>query len=223
VNIEIDPELRAFAPQLALGTIVGSVRVISRAEVLWSRLVQRADEIARTLDKASLATNPEVQALRHVYRSLGTDSSRYRGSQEALCRRILQGKSLYQINSIVDINIFVSISSLHSVGTYDLGRIELPIRFRVGKHGESYQGIAKGDINVAGFPVFSDANGPFGSPTGDSRRTMIRPDTTELFFVVISFSGSPGLPGYMDLARSLLEEFGELRHERRADRRSDAQ
>jgi hypothetical protein len=44
---------------------------------------------------------PPIKALRDAYRALGNDPTRYRGSSEALVRRITQGKELYRVNTVV--------------------------------------------------------------------------------------------------------------------------
>ena len=55
---------------------------------------------------------------------------------------------------------------------------------RLGAEGESYPGIRKDDVNVAGRITVADASGAFGNPTSDSARTMVTPSTTELLIVV---------------------------------------
>ena len=64
--------------------------------------------------------SPPIKALRDAYRALGNDPTRYRGSNEALVRRISQGKDLYRVNTVVDINNLISLETLHSAGTFDL-------------------------------------------------------------------------------------------------------
>ncbi len=124
---------------------------------------------------------------------LGNDPTRYRGSNEALVRRISQGKDLYRVNTVVDINNLLSLETLHSAGTFDLDRVQPPIIFRVGQPGEIYAGIGRGEIKIEGLPVFADQSGPFGSTTSDSERTMVRLDTTRILMVVISFLGAEGM------------------------------
>jgi DNA/RNA-binding domain of Phe-tRNA-synthetase-like protein len=147
---------------------------------------------------------PEIQGLRRAFRASGKEPSRYRGSQESLFRRILQGKGLFAINTVVDINNLVSLESRHSVGTYDLAPISSPIIFRVGGPGESYQGIGKDPIDVAGLPVFADREGPFGSPHRDSARAMVTLSTREIMMVIISFAGSHRLAEFVQRAVELL-------------------
>jgi DNA/RNA-binding domain of Phe-tRNA-synthetase-like protein len=60
------------------------------------------------------------------------------------------------------------------VGLYDLGKVkddELVVR--LGAEGESYEGIGKEKVNVAGRICVADAEGPCGNPSADSARTMI--------------------------------------------------
>ena len=89
---------------------------------------------------------PPIKALRDAYRALGNDPTRYRGSNEALVRRITQGKDLYRVNTVVDINNLVTLETLYSAGTFDFGHLQPPITFRIGQPGESYSGIGRGEI-----------------------------------------------------------------------------
>ncbi len=148
--------------------------------------------------------SPPIKALRDAYRALGNDPTRYRGSNEALVRRISQGKELYRVNTVVDINNLITLETLHSAGIFDLDRVQPPIIFRVGQPGEFYSGIGRGEIRIEGLPVFADHNGPFGSTTSDSERTMVRLDTTRILMVVISFLGAEGMDKTLNRAAGLL-------------------
>jgi DNA/RNA-binding domain of Phe-tRNA-synthetase-like protein len=145
--------------------------------------------------------------MRSAYKALGKDPSRYRGSAEALLRRALSGKGLYQINSVVDINNLVSLESLNPVGTYDMEKITPPIELRIGAAGESYKGIGKDLINIENLPVFADANSAFGSPTSDSERAMVRLESRKVLMVVFSFTGPDGLPRWVERASNLLRQY----------------
>jgi len=133
--------------------------------------------------------------------------TRHRGSNEALVRRIVQGKELYQVNTVVDINNLISLETLHSAGTFDLERIQPPVVFRTGQSGEFHLGIGRGEIKIAGLPVFADAIGPFGSTTSDSERTMVRLETKRILMVVISFLGAEGMKETLRRAAGLLERY----------------
>jgi DNA/RNA-binding domain of Phe-tRNA-synthetase-like protein len=152
-------------------------------------------------------TIPQITAMRSVYKALGKDPSRYRGSAEALLRRVLSGKGLYQINSVVDINNMVSLESLNPAGTYDLEKVTPPIELRAGAARESYKGIGKDLINIESLPVFADDAGPFGSPTSDSERAMVSLETRKILMVVFSFTGPEELERWVQRASELLGRY----------------
>ena len=93
-------------------------------------------------------------------------------------------------------------------GIYDLDNIQGAIAFRIGQPGEAFKGIRKDMINVASLPVFVDEIGPFGNPTSDSERTMIRPETRRVFMVVMSCSGNrAGMNEVLERGKQLLEGY----------------
>ncbi len=140
-------------------------------------------------------------------KALGKDPARYRGSAEALLRRVIAGKGLPRINAVVDIINLVSVESRLSIGLYDLARVQGDIVFRAGRAGETYKGIGKYDLNLEGLPVFCDALGPHGSPTSDSERTMVTSDTKHVLAVIISFGGEAGLDRWTQRTNELFTRF----------------
>lgn len=207
IAISIDQQLKKIAPNLVLGVVFTSVRVTKNSPSLWKEINKRIKEISSEITMESLYDVSQIKALRGAYKAIGKDPTRYRGSQEALVRRILQGKGLYQINTIVDINNLVSLETLHSVGVYNIDNLKPPIVFRIGKPGESYKGIGKDVINIAELPLFADEIGPFGSPTSDSERAMITMDTKNVMIVIISFTGQECLRGQLQRTANLLCDY----------------
>jgi DNA/RNA-binding domain of Phe-tRNA-synthetase-like protein len=207
ISLSITPELKAVAPQLTLGCVSACVSVEKHSEALWREIDQHLAHLTATIKPEQTNTLPQIAAMRSAYKALGKDPSRYRGSAEALLRRVLSGKGLYQINSVVDINNLVSLESLHPAGTYDLEKITPPIELRVGRAGESYKGIGKDLVNIESLPVFADAAGPFGIPTSDSERAMVSLETKKILMVVFSFTGSEGLERWVERAGELLRRY----------------
>lgn len=191
-NIRIDGGLKSVAPDLALGVIeIRNVAVVAGSEQLWDAINKYGQGLRHKIGSMeALNRSPTIEAARRIYKALGKDPSRYRVSAEALLRRLLQGKPLYHVNNVVDINNYISLVSMFPVGSYDLSRIDGDVVFRVGGHNETYRGIGKAEINLEGIPVFTDNSGPFGSPTSDSERTMITAQTTDVVTAIISFGGS---------------------------------
>lgn len=205
--INISKELKNVCPKLKLGCIQAKVRLKEKDESLSKELEQLCDQINGQLVLEQVASLPEITAARETYKRLGKTPSRYRVSSEALLRRVLQGKGLYQINNVVDINNFVSLKSHHSVGTYDIDKLQPPISFNVGGPGESYKGIGKELINIENLPVFADTIGNFGSPTSDSERAMITSEATNILMVIISFCGEKDLDKNLALAQEMLAKY----------------
>jgi DNA/RNA-binding domain of Phe-tRNA-synthetase-like protein len=153
----------------------------------------------------------KILASRTGYRALGKDPARYRGSAEALLRRIISGKHFPQINTVVDIINLVSVESCLPIGLYDLAHVQSDITFRIGRAGETYKGIGKYDLNLEDLPVFSDDQGPHGSPTSDSERTMVTLATTHVAAIFISFGGSGGLQESCNRMVALFAKYAEGR------------
>jgi len=201
--LTIAPEFKAKIPNVVVGWITASVRNSQHDEALW-REIEATSNCFKSVTMETARKSPPIKALRDAYRSLGNDPTRYRGSNEALVRRIVQGTELYRVNTVVDINNLISLNTLHSAGTFDLDRVQPPIIFRVGQPGEIYAGIGRGEIKIEGLPVFADQLGPFGSTTSDSERTMVQLGTTKIMMVVISFMGENGLDAATGFASMLL-------------------
>ena len=150
---------------------------------------------------------PNVKESRAAYKAFGKDPSRYRVSSEALIRRIGQGKGLYEVNTVVDVNNLISIESGFSVGSYDVSQISEELVFRIGQKGETYKGIGKDEIKIEALPVLADKDGAIGSSTSDSERAMITEDVTEVLTLIYSFSGNDGLEKALKYGRKYLEEY----------------
>jgi DNA/RNA-binding domain of Phe-tRNA-synthetase-like protein len=169
--------------------VTASVEAPPSPPELLALMEQRVKEILKLPFPRGVLESPEINATRAAYKALGKDPARYRGSAEALLRRVIAGKGLPQINAVVDSINLVSVESRFSIGLYDLVNVEGNIVFRAGRSGETYKGIGKYDLNLEGLPVFADSRGPHGSPTSDSERTMVTSDTRRVIAIIISFSG----------------------------------
>lgn len=209
MQIEIEAPIRAACPGLALGTVTARVRVRPEDSLLRTNLEKYSEGLRAELAGKELSQIEEIQALRRLYRGLGKDPTRYRGSSEALLRRIVGGKGLYFINTVVDICNRVSIETKHALGAYDLDCVKGRVKLRPAIAGEVYCGIGRGELNLEGLPVFSDDLGPFGSPTSDSERTKISLETKRMAFVIVACCRRERLPADMELTAELLRRFGE--------------
>ncbi len=206
VKVKIDAGLKKKCPRTALGCVTARVEAGASPVALLEEMKKREDEIQKLPFPRGVLESAQVETTRKAYKALGKDPARYRGSAEALLRRVVAGKGLPQINAVVDVINLVSVESRLPIGLYDLAHVTGEIIFRAGRAGETYKGIGKYDLNLEGLPIFCDAAGPHGSPTSDSERTMVTGATKEVLAVIVSFGGSEGLERWAQRMSALLRQ-----------------
>ncbi|MGX9755479.1 B3/B4 domain-containing protein [Clostridioides difficile] len=209
IDISIDKKLKDKWPDAKLGCIQAKVVVNKSSEKLIKGINELCDILNQKLEIEDITKLDKIKDARDAYKELGKNPSRYRTSSEALVRRIVQGKGLYTINNIVEINNLISIKSLYPVGTYNVSKLHPPICFTVGDEGEQYKGIGKELINIENLPILSDSLGKFGSPTSDSERAMITTDANEILICIFSFSPESDIEEYFEYAKDLLKEYAD--------------
>jgi DNA/RNA-binding domain of Phe-tRNA-synthetase-like protein len=159
-------------------------------ELLWNEIEDMANFYRLKYSSPSQALE-KLQPARKLYRSIGIEPTRIRPSSEALLRRAIKGKALYQVNSIVDVCNLCSLFFLLPIGLYDLAKINGNIAIRFGYSNESYSGIGKGEINVQNRLCLADNVGPFGNPSSDSLRTSITLNTNRVLLVIFAPKNYP--------------------------------
>jgi DNA/RNA-binding domain of Phe-tRNA-synthetase-like protein len=185
--MQIDP---IFSGALRLGVLqMDGVRVQESPDELKSMLNGLAEEYSREYREQPPAEIPLVRQIRGIFHRAGVDPTRYRPSSESLLRRAAGGKGLYFINSVVDLVNYFSLKLLCPIGLYDMDRVKPPVTLRVGREGESYEGIGRSWLNLARFPLLVDQEGPFGSPISDSTRTQVTEQCTRILWVTFAPPG----------------------------------
>jgi len=207
IDIMICKELKTICPEITLGCLKANVKVESSADTLWEEISNYCDVLKREILIEELEALPRIKDGREAYKRLGKAPSRYRLSSEALIRRVLQGKGVYKINNIVEINNLISLKSMFPVGSYNIENLHPPISLRIGKEGEQYKGIGKELININSLPLLTDSISSFGSPTSDSERAMITNKVSKILMCIFSFSGKINIEEYLQHAKELLERY----------------
>ncbi len=206
-KVSIDAELKAKCSRVALTCLAVEVMARATPEGLDQELRVCEERILKLAEPKAVLETGAILATRAGYKALGKDPARYRGSAEALLRRVIAGKGLPRINNVVDVINLVSVESRLPVGLYDLAHVQADIVFRAGRAGETYKGIGKYDLNLEGLPVFCDAVGPHGSPTSDSERTMVTVRTKKVVAIIVSFGGADGLERWAGRMSELLKQY----------------
>lgn len=210
-EIAIADDFAAAGTPLALGVATAQITPRAGDPELGALLEQAAQEAVARLGDDPPAQQPEIAATRGAYKALGKDPSRYRPAAEALLRRAKQGKGLYRINAVVDVNNVLSLETGLSIGVHDLDALTPPLTCRAGRDGESYQGIGRGDVNLANLPLLADAAGPAGCPTSDSARCAVGPETQRILLVIYGFGGADALSRALQRAADLLQRHADAR------------
>ena len=167
-NITIDPNLKQVWPKAMLGCVQCKVVTQPSGEKLLAEIAGVETWLQSTFKIEEIKTREQIAQTRACCRALGKDVQRYRNSAEAMHRRILQGKGLYQINNVVDTGNLISIKTGYSLGVYDVEKLEGDILWTATGEGVDYQGIGKDAVNIEFLPVLRDALGYFGNPNSDS-------------------------------------------------------
>ncbi len=211
-TLNISPDLRKRLPMLRLGCIQSDVRIEPSGDPIKNLAVEIISKIPKALTIDTISQKPTIKATKEAYRILGKDPSRYRPSAEALTRRVVGGKGIYEINNIVDILNLVSLDTGFSIGGYDAEKIQGDIEFGIGKPNEPYEAIGRGELNIENLPLFRDELGAFGSPTSDSLRTMVTENTTLFLMVIIDFDKADTLIDAMKKSQLWLKTLGRAKN-----------
>ena len=190
MNIIVSEEIEQVCPGFVGAAVEADVVNSQYNSGLWAEIEELGGKYRAEYTTETIKQLPGIEATRRVYRLCGKDPSRYRPAAEALIRRMLQGKQLYQIDTLVDLINLASIAYGYSIGGFDADKFSGDtLTLGIGREGEPYEGIGRGTINIAGLPVYRDAIGGVGTPTSDNERTKIDLGTRRVLILVNGYDG----------------------------------
>ncbi|MCR5132113.1 MAG: hypothetical protein K6C10_11720 [Prevotella sp.] len=191
MKVLVSNEIESVCPGFVGACVEADVVNTPYCEGLWKEIHELGNHYKATLTTESLKEMSGIAATRRVYKACGKDPSRYRPASEALIRRMLQGKELYQIDTLVDLINLASIRFGYSIGGFDADKFQGDtLTLGVGRAGEPYEGIGRGMLNIEGLPVYRDNIGGVGTPTSDNERTKITIDTRHLVVLINGYDGN---------------------------------
>ena len=191
MNIIVSQEIESVCPNFVGAAVEAQVVNTPYCAELWDEIHAIEEQFRKELTTESLKELSGIAATRRVYKACGKDPSRYRPASEQLIRRMLQGKEIYQIDTLVDLVNLASIAYGYSIGGFDADKfVGDTLTLGVGKEGEPYEGIGRGMLNIAGLPVYRDKQGGVGTPTSDNERTKMTIDTTHLVVLINGYDGN---------------------------------
>lgn len=213
IHIQCSEEIKQACPEFRGMALEAMVTNTSYSDELWQEIGRFTMEYREKYTVDSIKAMPSIQATRTAYKRCGKDPSRYRPSGEALCRRLLRGLELYKVDTVVDLINLVSIASGYSIGGFDADKFEGDtLTLGIGRAGEPYEGIGRGELNIEGMPVYRDAVGGVGTPTSDNERTKLSLETTHLLAIVNGYDGDTAhLQETIDYMKALLKKYADGR------------
>ena len=211
MEIIVSNEIENVCPNFIGACVEAKVKNSQYCQDLWNEINTLGKEFKNKLTIETLKEISGIAATRRIYRICGKDPSRYRPAAEALIRRILQGKTLYQIDTLVDLINLASMKYGYSLGGFDADKfVGNTLELGVGKEGEPYEGIGRGMINIQGLPVYRDGIGGVGTPTSDNERTKITINTNHLLVLINGYDGNEALVRQIaEFVQQLIKRFCE--------------
>lgn len=207
-NVSIDNSIKEVFHDIRLGLIRFKADVKVSDDRFWKYMNEEVlPQVRKNIEGKEWGDIPGVRGSRAAYKAFGRNPGRYRVSSEALLRRVRREDELYHINSVVDVNNLVSVTSGLSVGSYDLANVQGDIVLRKAEQGEGYTGIGKEFIDMENMLVLADDNGIFGSSMSDSTRAMVTESSKDILVVIYCFESSIDLEELLNSAQRSFEDY----------------
>jgi len=195
MNLKIDSKLKARFPDLNVLTLrIKGVQVRKRDDELENFKAEVMKQVRDDYSLDSVKDHPTFRAYRDFFWSIKIDPTKIRPAAEALIRRIIAGKTLPRINTLVDAYNLASIKSRIAIATFDADKLEGDLLMRFAEEGEQFIGIGmdKPLILTGGEIVVSDEEKLIAVyPYRDADNTKVTEKTANVAIVVC---GVPGIP-----------------------------
>lgn len=190
IQIHLTEEFRSICPRFVGAAVWAEVSNSPTPSGLWSDISVEVKRLRSQYTLETLKQRSGIAATRQAYKLAGKDPSRYRPACEQLARRVLQGKELYSVNTLVDLGNLVSLRSGYAVGALDTDKISgSALQLGIGRTNEPYEGIGRGAMNIECMPVYRDAKGGVATPTSDNVRTQLSDATIHLLVLINGYDG----------------------------------
>ncbi|MFQ5800376.1 MAG: B3/4 domain-containing protein [Candidatus Hydrothermarchaeales archaeon] len=195
MEIEVEERIkREFPGLLVKGFLIRGVTVKREREELEEFKEVVIGEIKNDYDIETLKDAPIVRMYRDFFWRAGIDPTKVRPASEALIRRVLKGRPLPRINTLVDSYNLASMKTTMALAAFDANTLSGELTMGFARPGEEFLGIGmERPIALTGKePVVTDEEKTIAVyPYRDSDDTKATLDTKNTLVLVC---GVPGIP-----------------------------
>jgi len=192
--LKISADLEGRFPGLRVLVVhANGIRVEKEKVELQQFKEEIIEEIKRTYDLATVKDVPIFRAYRDFFWRVGIDPTKVRPAAEALIRRVLAGKPIPTINTLVDAYNLASIKTGIAMGAFDADKLRGDFELRFAREGEKFVGIGMDEpIELKGNEIVgADAEKLIAIyPYRDADGTRVTEATKN---VVLLICGAPGI------------------------------
>jgi DNA/RNA-binding domain of Phe-tRNA-synthetase-like protein len=194
MNLKIDAKLKARFPDLTAHILqVKGVKIQKRDAELEQFKVEVIKQVRKEYSLDALKDQPVFRAYRDFFWRVGIDPTKNRPAAEALIRRILGGRMVPRINTLVDAYNLASIKSRIALATFDTDKLNGNLLMKFAEEGEQFVGIGmeKTLVLKGGEIVISDEEKLVAVyPYRDADNTKVTERTKNITIIVC---GAPGI------------------------------
>jgi DNA/RNA-binding domain of Phe-tRNA-synthetase-like protein len=205
MSLNIDSKLKTRFPDLDAFTLdIQGVRIKKKDAELENFKQEVEEQVRNDYTLESVKDHPTFRAYRTFFWGIGIDPTKIRPAAEALTRRILAGKPLPRINTLVDAYNLASIKTRIALATFDADKLEGKLLMRFAEENEQIVGIGmdKPFVMKGGEIVLSDASKLIAVyPYRDADNTKVIESTENVSIVVC------GVPG---ISKEMLENASKV-------------
>jgi DNA/RNA-binding domain of Phe-tRNA-synthetase-like protein len=142
MNLEIDVQLKTrFSDLTVLTCNVKDVKVEKQNIELKKVRDEITEKVKKKYDLNSVKNLPTFRAYRDFFWRVGVDPTKNRPAAEALIRRVLGGRTIPSINTLVDAYNLASIKTEIALAAFDANKLKGDLLMRFAEKREKFLGI----------------------------------------------------------------------------------
>ncbi|MCI5052225.1 MAG: hypothetical protein MRY21_03690 [Simkaniaceae bacterium] len=140
MQLTIEEKLLKNFPKTQIGYVIANIEIKESDE----NVEAMKRNLTLDLDCKTFTTHPSIAIWRDIYQNeFKVKPKQYRSSIEALVKRVVTGKSLWNINSIVDLYNCISLQTLLPMGGYDYDALDEHVCLRYAKPGDMFLALGE--------------------------------------------------------------------------------